>query len=541
MKCYFLPTAFSLLAASFINTCAVRGDVKLPAVLDSHMVVQRDQPVRIWGWAEAGEEVTVTLAEETQKTVADGAGRWLVELKAQEADGKPRQIRVVGKNTIDLEDVLVGEVWIGSGQSNMEWQLKNTTGSAEAIAAADHADVRLFHVPKVQADKIADDVNAKWKACTPENVPTFSAVLYYFGKRLHDDLNVPIGLINSSWGGSPIEPWTIKGGNSGGMYNGMIAPLTNVAVKGAIWYQGETNVIRKNKLTYADKMKDLIEGWRKEFRNDELAFHFVQIAPWSGERYEPGQLPALWEAQVATLKIPHTGMAVTTDLVDNIADIHPRNKLDVGNRLALWALAGTYGRRGMTYSGPLYKSLKIDGSTARLTFAHADGMNSRDGNPLREFQIAGESGEFVDATAEIDGNVIVVSAESVATPTQVRFGWHKLANPNLINGAGLPASPFQTDNWRGGTGRVIRANSALTGPMVAWNPNCFRVARPVRSETEKSALQFTFSYVFCNPGSELWMNQLSFPVRCSSTGVRKRIPVRRSMNATHLKMIFRAR
>jgi sialate O-acetylesterase len=452
MKCHFLPAAFSVLAASFINTCVVRGDVKLPAVLDSHMVIQRDQPVRIWGWAEAGEEVTVTLAEETQKTVADGAGQWLVELDSQEADGKPRQIKVVGKNTIDLEDVLVGEVWIGSGQSNMEWQLKNTTGAEQAIAAADHADVRLFHVPKVQADKIADDVNAKWKACTPENVATFSAVLYYFGKRLHDDLNVPIGLINSSWGGSPIEPWTIKNGISGGMYNGMIAPLTNVAVKGAIWYQGETNVINKNGLSYADKMTDLIQGWRKEFRNDHLAFHFVQIAPWSGERYEPGQLPALWEAQVATLKIPHTGMAVTTDLVDNIADIHPRNKLDVGNRLALWALAGTYGRRGMTYSGPLYESLKIDGSTARLTFAHADGMNSRDGNPLTEFQIAGESGEFVDATAEIDGNVIVVSAESVATPTQVRFGWHKLANPNLINGAGLPASPFQTDSWRGGTG-----------------------------------------------------------------------------------------
>ena len=452
MKCRLLPTVLFLFATSFITAPSATADVKLPAVLDSHMVIQRDQPVRIWGWADADEEVTVTLGQETQETTADGAGRWLVELKAQEADGKSRQIKVVGKNTIDLTDVLVGEVWIGSGQSNMEWQLKNTTGSAEAIAAADHANVRLFHVPKIQAKEIADDVNAKWKACTPENVPTFSAVLYYFGKRLHDDLNVPIGLINSSWGGSPIEPWTIKDGNSGGMYNGMIAPLTNVAVKGAIWYQGETNVIRKNKLTYADKMKDLIQGWRKEFRNDELAFHFVQIAPWSGDRYEPGQLPALWEAQVATLKIPHTGMAVTTDVVDNIADIHPRNKLDVGNRLALWALARTYGHDGIVYSGPLYQSLSINGNAARLTFAHADGMKSRDGQPLTEFQIAGDSGEFVDATAEVDGNAIVVSAQSVEQPTQVRFGWHKLANPNLINGAGLPASPFQTRNWRGGTG-----------------------------------------------------------------------------------------
>ena len=452
MKYRFLLTVFSAFALPVLMASIVSADVKLPAVLDSHMVIQRDQPVRIWGWADIDEEVTVTLGEETQKTTADGAGRWLVTLKSQQADGKPRQIKVAGKNTIDLDDVLVGEVWIGSGQSNMEWQFANTNGAAAAIAAAGHPGVRLFHVPKVQAKEVADDVNAKWKACTPENVPTFSAVLYYFGKRLHEELDVPIGLINSSWGGSAIEPWTIKDGNSGDMYNGMIAPLTNVSVKGAIWYQGETNVIRKNGLTYVDKMKDLIEGWRKEFRNDELAFHFVQIAPWSGAPYEPGQLPALWEAQVATLKLPHTGMAVTTDIVDNIADIHPRNKLDVGDRLSLWALARTYGRDGIVYSGPLYKSLSVDGNTARLTFAHADGMKPRDGKSLTEFQIAGESGEFVDATATVDGNTIVVSADAVTKPTQVRFGWHKLANPNLVNDAGLPASPFQTNDWQGGTG-----------------------------------------------------------------------------------------
>ncbi|MEO2015574.1 MAG: sialate O-acetylesterase [Fuerstiella sp.] len=452
MNCNSLRTVFSLFVTSVVVALPAKADVKLPAVLDSHMVIQRDQPVRIWGWADADEKVTVTLEEETQSATADAAGQWLVTLEPQQADGKPRQIKVAGKNTIDLKDVLVGEVWIGSGQSNMEWHFANTIGAAEAIAAADHPNVRLFHVPKVNAKETADDVNAKWKLCTPANVPTFSAVLYYFGKRLHEELDVPIGLINSSWGGSAIEPWTIKDGNSGGMYKGMIAPLTNVAVKGAIWYQGETNAIRKNGLTYADKMKDLIEGWRNEFRNDELAFHFVQIAPWSGAGYAPGQLPALWEAQVATLKIPHTGMTVTTDVVDNIADIHPRNKLDVGNRLSLWALARTYGRNGIVYSGPLYKSLSIDGKTVRLRFAYADGMKSRDEKPLNEFQVAGESGEFADATATVDGNTIVVSADSVTKPTQVRFGWHKLANPNLVNGAGLPASPFQTNNWQGGTG-----------------------------------------------------------------------------------------
>lgn len=428
------------------------ADVKLPAVLDSHMVIQRDQPVRIWGTADIGEKVEVALNGESKAATAGDDGHWLVELGAQKADGKPRDIKIKGNNEIELTDVLVGEVWIGSGQSNMEWQLRNTHGSAEAIAAADHPNIRLFHVPKVQAKTPAADVKANWKICTPASVPNFSAVLYHFGKQLDEKLDVPIGLINSSWGGSPIEPWTIKDGKSGGMYNGMIAPLTNVAVKGAIWYQGETNVLKKNGLSYTGKKKDLIQGWRTAFRNPEFAFHFVQIAPWSG-RYEPGQLPALWEAQVATLKIPHTGMAVTTDLVDKVSDIHPRNKKDVGYRLSLWALAKTYGKTGITYSGPLFKSLNIEGNKARLTFAHVgDGLKSTDDKPLTEFQVAGDDGNFVPATAEIDGKNVVVTAESVSKPTQVRFGWHKVAMPNLVNSAGLPASPFQSKNWTGGTG-----------------------------------------------------------------------------------------
>jgi sialate O-acetylesterase len=278
-------------------------------------------------------------------------------------------------------------------------------------------------------------------------------VLYYFGRKLHEELDVPVGLINSSWGGSPIEPWTVTKDGSGGMYNGMIHPLQPFAVRGAIWYQGETNVIRKNGLAYYDKMKALIEGWRKTWNNDRLSFYFVQIAPWSGGRYEPGQLPALWEAQVASLKIPRTGMSVTTDLVDNIGDIHPRNKLDVGNRLARWALAKDYGRENLVYSGPLYKSMKVEGNKVRLSFAHVGGgLISRDKKPLTEFQIAGEDGKFVSAVATIDGCEVVVQADELASPKQVRFGWHKTANPNLSNREGLPASPFRTKNWQGGTG-----------------------------------------------------------------------------------------
>ena len=441
----------SLLTAGLMTvlTGVASADVKLPTVIDSHMVVQRDAPIVFWGSADAGEKVTVTMGGSSEEATAGDDSQWSVSLPARKADGKSHTITVAGQNTITLEDVLIGEVWVGSGQSNMEWQLKNTHGAQEAIAAAKHPNIRLFHVPKVQKPQPADDVVADWKVCTPENVPAFSAVLYYYGRKLHEELDVPVGLINSSWGGSPIEPWTIKDGKGGGMYNGMIAPLTSFSIRGAIWYQGETNVLRKNGLTYFDKMNDLIGGWRKEWQ-PELPFYFVQIAPWSG-RYEEGQLPALWEAQAQSLKIPETGMAVITDLVDNIADIHPRNKLDVGNRLARWALAKTYGK-DVVFSGPLFKSVAIDGKKARVSFAHAAGLKSRDGKALTEFQIAGDDGKFVDATAKIDGDTVVVSADTIAAPKDVRFGWHKVANPNLVNGAGLPASPFQSNKWQGGTG-----------------------------------------------------------------------------------------
>ena len=447
-----LLSLLALTLSGFVATIAPAA-VTLPAVIDSRMVLQRDVPLPVWGWAEPGEEVTVQL-DDGEKAVAkaDDAGNWKVVLPAIAADGAKHRMTVTASNTIALEDILVGEVWVGSGQSNMEWQLRSTNGAAEAIAAADCPEIRLLHVPKVQAATPAKNVNAKWKACTPAGVPDFSAVLYYFGRRIQSEVKVPVGLVNSSWGGSPIEPWTVTDAGSGGMYNGMIAPLQPFAVRGAIWYQGETNCLHKNGLAYYDKKKALIEGWRKTWGQD-LPFYFVQIAPWSG-RYEQGQLPVLWEAQTATLKVPQTGMAVVTDLVDNIADIHPRNKLDVGNRLALWALAKDYGQKDLVYSGPLFESARVEGNKIRVTFAHTGGgLKSRDDGPLSEFQVAGADGKFVPAAAQIDGATVVVGAEGVAAPTQVRFGWHKTANPNLINVEGLPASPFQSNDWQGGTGR----------------------------------------------------------------------------------------
>jgi len=418
------------------------------------MVLQRDVPLPVWGQAAAGEKVTVSIGAATATATADKDGAWAVKLPAMKCTPKQAgaTMTIKGTNTITLKNILVGEVWVGSGQSNMEWQLRQSTGGKEAIAKADLPNIRLYHVPKVQSGKPNKDIKAAWKVCSPKTCSNFSGVLFFFGKRLHDELKIPIGLINSSWGGSPIEPWTGTDASKkqgGGMYNAMIAPLQPFAVRGSIWYQGESNV--RNGLKYFGKKKALIEGWRKTWNNDKLSFYIVQIAPFKG--YGPGQLPALWEAQVASLKIPGTGLAVTTDLVDNIRDIHPRHKLQVGNRLALWALVKDYGKKDLVYSGPLYKSMKVEGATIRVSFAHtAGGLASRDGKDLSEFQIAEADGKFVPAKAIIDGQTVVVSADGVTTPKSVRFGWHKVANPNLINKAKLPASPFQTDNWTGGTG-----------------------------------------------------------------------------------------
>lgn len=444
--------ALSTLLVAF-GTLTAAGEVKLPNIFGSNMVLQRNAPLHIWGTADADEKVSIKFGPRTFSATADDAGDWSVELPALKADGKSHKMTIKGTNEIVLNDILIGDVWIGSGQSNMEWSINASEKKDEFIKGANHPNIRLFHIPKKQFPQPQTDVNAQWKECTSANIPNFSAALYHFGRIVQADQNIPIGLINSSWGGSPIEPWTVTDSGSGGMYNGMIAPIIKFSVTGSIWYQGETNVIQKNGLAYTGKMKDLIEGWRKVFKNEGMPFYFVQIAPWNNGSYADGQLPALWEAQCATLKLPNTGMAVTTDIVHNLGDIHPRNKHDVGDRLARWALAKHYKKKDLVYSGPLYKAMKVDGNKIKIAFAHADdGLQARDGKSLNEFKIAGADGNFVEAKATIDGKLVVVSAESVKSPTQVRFAWHRAAQPNLANKEGLPASPFQTEKWTGGTG-----------------------------------------------------------------------------------------
>lgn len=444
----------TVIASLLTLVSATQADVKLPSVFGSHMVLQRDKPIQIFGFADPGEKITVTLGEEKGTATTGPQGAWKVTLAARKANAKGVTLTVEGDGTsITHTDILVGDVWVGSGQSNMEWSLLQSAKPKETIAESSHPLIRLYHVPKVQTQTPQRDIQATWRICSPKNTPNFSAVLYHFGVKLNKELDVPVGLINSSWGGSRIEPWTVtadaKAKQVGGMYNAMIAPISQFPVKGVIWYQGESNM--NEGMLYRDRKATLISDWRK-FWGKDMPFYFVQIAPFAG--YGAGKLPELWEAQAACLNLPGTGMAGTTDLVDDVKDIHPKNKQDVGERLARWALNRTYGKTDIVVSGPLFKSVTIDGSKAVVSFAHAEGLKTRDDKPVSDFEVAGEDGKFVAAEAKIEGDKVVVTAKEVSKPAQVRFAWKNIVNPNLVNKEGLPAVAFRSTEWKGGTGET---------------------------------------------------------------------------------------
>jgi len=473
-----------LVACVVAMAAPAAGGVKLPSIIGSGMVLQADASLPIWGWADPGEKVTVSIAGQDKTATAGADGRWKVVLNKLRASDKPRKMTVKGADEIVLDNVLVGEVWVGSGQSNIEMAVGASKDGAAEAAAAQYPTMRLFVALQTVAQAPADDVQGRWVECSPATVGDFAAVLYYFGRRLHSDLKAPVGLIASTWAGTLIEPWTPlaaleakpefkaladkakaaaagepvasapgKRTRQGGgdpqaptvLFNGMIHPIVPFTIRGAIWYQGESNVNQGDGPLYAARMKALISGWRKAWGQGEFPFLFVQLAPWSG--YKEGELPKVWQAQVESLKIPNTGMAVITDVTGDVGNIHPMDKQSVGTRLALWALAKTYGCKDVVYSGPLYKAMKVAGNKAVLSFEHADGLKSRDGQELTEFQVAGADKKFVPAKAVIQGDKVVVTAPGVAKPAAVRFGWHKTTNPNLCNGAGLPASPFRTDAW----------------------------------------------------------------------------------------------
>ncbi|MSR66590.1 MAG: sialate O-acetylesterase [Pedosphaera sp.] len=466
------PFRFILIAALFF-TFAAQADVKLPAIFGDHMVLQRDQKVPVWGWADDGEKVTVEFAGQKVSATAKG-GKWSLALTALKASSKGAAFTVTGNNKVEFTNVVVGEVWLCGGQSNMEWYVASSKDKAKEIAEGNHPLIRHIKVPHVTSTKLQDDVKAgPWQAATSQTVGNFTAVGYFFALQIQKDLDVPIGLIGSNWGGTRIEPWTPPVGfqsvpalkkdyadklsqfpqtnaqgvaNNGSplaMYNAMIHPLVPYAIRGALWYQGESN--NGEGMLYYEKKKALINGWRSVWNQGDFPFLFVQLAPFSYGG-DPTRLAQIWEAQTATLQIKNTGMAVITD-ISTIKDIHPPNKQEVGRRLALWALAKTYGKDVKVYSGPLYKSAKADGKTIHVSFDHVGGgLASRDGKPLSHFQIAGEDGIFVAADAKVDGATVAVSSVEVSAPKFVRFGWHQDAEPNLSNKEGLPASPFRTDN-----------------------------------------------------------------------------------------------
>jgi sialate O-acetylesterase len=474
-----LHYVLALTALASLWAAPVRAEIKLPKLFADHMVLQRETEANLWGWAAPGEEVKITLGNSTATAKADESGKWRAKLKTPAAGG-PFELSFKGSNEITLKDVYVGEVWIASGQSNMEWTVQASANPQEEAANAKHPTIRMIKVRKVPSESPVDDIpvdpgtkktspDSGWAVCSPETVPSYSAVGYYFARHLQQELKVPVGIINTSWGGTVCEAWTSKEAlaavdslkymadrqvkvdpakpnpnQPAVLYNGMLAPIIPFTIRGAIWYQGESNVSRADE--YRTLFPTMIGDWRARFGQGDFPFLFVQLAPF---KYDGSpRLAELWDSQLKTLKnTKNTGMCVTTDIT-NINDIHPKNKQDVGKRLALWALANTYGQKDLVYSGPLYDSYEVEGNKIRIKFQHAKGLKSGDGKPLTHFQIAGEDQKFVDAKAEIDGETIVVSSDSVAKPVAVRFAWSPIAEPNLFNGAGLPASPFRTDDWK---------------------------------------------------------------------------------------------
>lgn len=481
------------------------GAVELNSLFSDHMVLQRDKALPVWGTGRDGEEVEVKLGEQSAKTTVTN-GKWRVDLQPLPAGG-PLTLTVTGDNALTVNDVLVGEVWVCSGQSNMERQLGPRNGQKplenweQEVAAADHPQLRMFFVPVTKSPEPRTDARGKWVVCSPETAKDFSAVGYFFARALQAELKVPVGMVFSSVGGTAAELWispealannpagmeTIQandketqgyaeklakfkeeepallekhaadvaaakeagkpeprkpspprdpsGVRPGCLSNGMIAPLIPYAMRGVIWYQGEANAGRGKQ--YRELFPLLIQDWRGRWGQGDFPFLFVQVAPYRSAD------PAIREAQFMTLaRVPNTAMAVTTDVGD-AADIHPTRKQPVGERLALAARATAYGEK-LEFSGPIYEGFEIKDGKIIVRFAHANGLAAKDG-PLGGFVIAGADNKFVPADAVVEGETVVLSSPSVSAPVAVRYGWAQVPEGNLVNAAGLPASPFRTD------------------------------------------------------------------------------------------------
>ncbi len=515
----------AMVLAATGQTVQAQQTLKLPSCFSDHMVLQQQQHAKIWGWAEAGKIVNVGFSGHSINAVADDKGYWSALLPKLAANAVPSKLNIsCGGEEVVIEDVLVGEVWFASGQSNMAWNLRNTTDSATEIASADMPGLRMFLAAPTPAKEPQTDIQGAWNVCTPENVPLFSATAYYFAKKIHQETGVPVGVIKSVIGGKRCEcycsreammsnengkemiaqldaqssaydpeaaqqkyekslkawqakteklrnanrelpkekrkrmprkpqkqqPPMMNPGNPTVLYNGMIHPFIGYNMRGAIWYQGESNARANLAPIYQEMFTLMIQDWRTRW-NQDFPFYFVQLANFRKATTEPGvdnEWPTIQNQQRLTLDFPYTGMATINDIGEE-SDIHPKNKKDVGERLARWALKNEYGK-DVVVSGPLYEAVTFDNQKAVVEFKHiADGLKSRDGEALKRFEIAGEDRKWHWAQAEIVNNQVVVTCKDVPRPVAVRYAW--ASNPtgaNLVNSEGLPASIFRTDQWK---------------------------------------------------------------------------------------------
>ena len=458
--------ALLALVTGLLPAMVAHATVTLPQVLGHNMVLQREKPVPVWGSAAPNEKITVSFRGQRLSTVAGADGQWLVTLSPMKASSKPSEMVIEGTNSITLKNILTGEVWLASGQSNMEYTMRKNSkikpvntpkgfkhSPVDELDYADNDQIRVFLALRKPMEKPHPN-HEGWGVAKDSVLRSFSAAGYFFARKLYSELKVPIGVIANAIPGSAIEPWLAgritgmdKASDSfyfdysspGKFYPSLVRPIANFQIRGFLWYQGETNCFENDSLQYAYKMKALIDQWRQEWGDNSLPFYYVQLAPFiysaDSGKYPLDQytLPKVWEAQELVLQLPHTGMIVGTDLPDNLKNIHPPGKWAIGERLALVALARTYGK-SLEYSGPVYERKVEKNNKLELYFTHTGGgLISKDGQPLNYFELAGSDGIYYPATATIKADHLELSSPQVSHPTDARFAWIETAQPNFFN------------------------------------------------------------------------------------------------------------